>query len=212
MTTAVLFDLDRTLIQYEPALPGIFRDALAELGLTPAADRFEHFRDRFLVHFAGFEGDPFVSAATDHAREYDLPVGGERLAEAFLDAERDAARVHPGVRSGLDALADHPLGVVTNGYGPVQRRKLAATGIDHYFATVVTPDSVGAFKPDHAMFEAAVERVPADAYAVVGDSVEADVLPANELGFRSVLYGDADDRADACVSDPGDFGRIADLL
>lgn len=90
-----------------------------------------------------------------------------------------------------DALAgDHPLGVVTNGHGPNQRRKLEATGLDGYVETMVSPEQVESFKPDPPLFEEAMRRLPADEYVVVGDSIDADVRGADDLGLRTVLVGD----------------------
>ena len=93
--------------------------------------------------------------------------------------------------------------MVTNGYGPVQRRKLAAGGLDDHIDAVVCADDVAAFKPADEPFDAVTDAVDAEEYVMVGDSVDYDIRPAAERGYRTVFVGEGD-------GGPADY-RVAHL-
>ena len=81
-----------------------------------------------------------------------------------------------------------PLALVSNYYGNLDR-VIGELGLHRYFAVTVDSALVGIRKPDPAIFGLALERlgvVPGRA-VVVGDSVNADILPAASLGCGTAL-------------------------
>lgn len=220
MTTAVLFDLDETLVQFDRAFETIIADACREAGLAAPDELPRRYVDLFFEHLERVVEDPYHDAAVDLCAEFDLGVEPAGFAERYVEHELAATYVPDAVHDVLGDLAgERPLGVLTNGVGPVQRRKLDAHGLAGYFDDVVTATDAGLLKPDPEIFRLAQRRLPADEYVYVGDSVAHDVRPAAELGFGTVLVGDgvaADggppDHADLHVPDPADLGRIRRLL
>lgn len=209
----VLFDLDLTLVTYEPAVPGIVAATCAGLGLPADEATVSRFGERVRVRFAEFRGDPFVAAARDLVRDADWSVRPERFAARLKRTELDAMSVPAGVREGVAAVAaDHPVGVVTNGYGPVQRRKVERAGLSQHVDAIVTPSEVRALKPDLALLRAGAGALSADRFVVVGDSVDGDLEPALALGFDAVLVGGRDDRALACLAGPSDLAALPRVL
>ena len=200
MTTGYLFDLDETLVTYEPEVPGIFRNACEKTGVDPTEAATEAIGEGYVETFVEFEESPYVGAARA-ARETGLDVDPERFAEAYVEAELAATHAPDGLTELLASL--ERVGVVTNGYGPVQRRKLAATGLADHVDAVVCADDVEAFKPADAPFDAVTGAVPANDYVMVGDSVDYDVRPAADRGYRTVFVGDGDGGpADHSVPEP----------
>ena len=63
-------------------------------------------------------------------------------------------------------------------------------GLDHLFESVVESAVVGVRKPDPRIFSLGVEALgfKADEVLVVGDSFEKDILPAREVGCRTVWF------------------------
>lgn len=176
---AVCFDLDLTLVEYDPGPRGMFRAARERVGLPPddadSADLRSAFAEGVRSHARSFDGDPFLAAARDLVADFDLPVAPERLSAAVKRAELDAMAVPPGVRETLAAVAAaHPVAVVTGGYGPVQRRKLRRAGLLEHADVVVTSTDVRAHKPDPALLRAAVEALSdPDAGAAVDPGTNA---------------------------------------
>ena len=189
MTVGYLFDLDETLVVYDPERAGIFRDACRRAGVEPTDDAAEALGPGYVETFAAFEESPYVGAARA-AREAGLEIDPERFAETYVEAELAATHAPEGLGELLASL--ERVGVVTNGYGPVQRRKLAVTGLADHVDAVVCADDVEAFKPADAPFDAVTDAVPADDYVVVGDNVDYDVRPAADRGYRTVFVGDGD--------------------
>ncbi len=187
MTVGYLFDLDETLVTYDPGVPGIFRNACSSAGVEPTGRARRAIGPGYVETFLEFEESPYLGAARA-AREAGLPIDPESFADCYVEAELAASHVPEGVRELLSELS--PVGVVTNGYGPVQRRKLTETGIFEHVDALVCPDDVEAFKPDDAPFDAVAAALDAEEYVMVGDSVEYDVRPANARGYRTVLVGE----------------------
>ncbi|MDH4190122.1 MAG: HAD-IA family hydrolase, partial [Betaproteobacteria bacterium] len=102
--------------------------------------------------------------------------------------------VFPGAREGLAAMraAGLQLACVTNKAARFTGPLLAATGLDEYFAAVVTSDAVGRRKPDPAIFlhACAMLGVGASEGCVIGDS-DNDAQGARAAGCRFLLvpYG-----------------------
>ena len=86
----------------------------------------------------------------------------------------------------LDALAGHPMAVVTNGAACLQREKLAASGLADRFGAVVVSGEVGVGKPDAAVFRVALERLGADEAVMIGDSLDRDIDGALAAGLGAV--------------------------
>lgn len=191
MTTAVLFDLDGTLVEYERPAREVLATAFDRVGVDhffavedyqaryetffPESDSITHLRELIFADLAESQGkDPAV---------------GVEVATAYAD-ERDhtAVSLLPGAREVLDSLADRPLGMVTNGDPEMQRPKLESTGLMADFETVVYAGHDTPAKPDPAPFHLALDRLASDpaGSVYVGNDPEADVGGAAAAGLDSV--------------------------
>lgn len=210
MTVGYLFDLDETLVTYDPGVPGIFRETCSKAGVEATDEAAEAIGPGYVETFVAFEESPYVGAARA-AREAGMDIDPESFAATYIETELESTHVPSGVHDLLASL-EH-VGVVTNGYGPVQRRKLAETGIGEHVDAVVCADDVEAFKPDDAPFDAVTDAVPAEEYVMVGDNVDYDIRPAANRGYRTVFVGEDDDGlADYRVPSPANLVEIPALL
>lgn len=101
--------------------------------------------------------------------------------------------------------ADVPMVLVSNFYGnmPVV---LDEFGFDGLFQGIIESSVVGVRKPDPRIFLMGVETLglPPEEVVVVGDSMEKDILPARNIGCRTVwLKGEGwtDDTVDESAAD-----------
>ena len=218
MTLGYVFDLDETLVTYDPGRPGIFEAACTRMGVDPIEAAQEAIGPGYVETFKTFEESPYIGAARA-AREAGLEIDPRTFADYYIEAELAASHVSDGTGALLSELS--PVGVVTNGYGPVQRRKLAAMGLDEHVDTLVCADDVKGFKPDDAPFDAVTSALDASEYVMIGDSVEYDIRPANERGYRTVLVGDEvadvagtdpDSIPDIEISDPSELATLSGRL
>jgi 2-haloacid dehalogenase len=106
--------------------------------------------------------------------------------------ERFAAGAHlvQGALEAVAALARRMTVIaVTNGFGDVQRTRLARSGIDQYLSGLVVSDEVGHAKPHPAIFDAAFDIAgdpPRDRAAIVGDSLTSDIAGGRAYGITTI--------------------------
>ena len=106
----------------------------------------------------------------------------------YIQAYEQGWCLFPDVEECLDALADHRLGVITNGQRDQQVTKLKRTGILHRFDCVVVPSDCGLPKPESAMFHHAcsLADVSSKQAVYVGDAYDVDALAARRAGLVGV--------------------------
>lgn len=192
----VLFDLDDTLCDY-------------------AAARVVRLRRAFSLHHRLAADPERVEAMVEHSIAME-PHGADhfpRLFEAHgivetMPAEAaqrwyrrnrffglrlhvDARQTLLDVRQRRDAAGGdsrRTVGLVTNGPAEVQRDKIAVLGLEDLIDFAVVSGELGVWKPDPAIFRAALRlggAVAEDA-VFVGDSAEYDIAGAQAAGIRSV--------------------------
>lgn len=153
-------------------------------------------------------------AGVDAARAFSILVGclrrGER-SEALQTLCRDLGQSAGSVPALVDLMRGHlpslhlppasarvleelrrgwRLGIVTNGFPGVQRRKVAALGVDRLVDTVVIAyeHGTGLGKPDPEPFRVAAGRlgVELDRCVFVGDDPHRDIDGARAVGMRTI--------------------------
>lgn len=154
----------------------------------------------------------------------DLPedvVDGLRkpMQEMYLNGDRP--RPVPGVDEVLPRLARrYRLGVISDtGLTPgrVLREVLRRDGLLGHFDALTFSDETGAAKPDPKQFLhtlSVLEAQPEEA-AHVGDLPETDLVGAQEVGMRAILFLGVSDRQDGIPLADGvfeDYGELEKLL
>jgi len=84
----------------------------------------------------------------------------------------------------------YTLHIITNGFEEVQHLKLKNSKIDHYFKDIITSERSGFKKPDERMFHFSLKETntnPATSI-MIGDSLEADILGAKNVGINQVYF------------------------
>ncbi len=177
MLRAVLFDLDNTLVDRNRA----FRECVEAQFPNPT------IRAELCQLDAGGRGERH---ALFHAwMKYTATPMNQELFGSLL-AER--IQPNPGLRGELTALSKIvKVGIISNGSGETQRRKLRAAGLLDAF----TPDriwisgEVGWAKPDSRLFLLAVQALGETPQhcLYVGDCEENDWSGARNAGLRACL-------------------------
>jgi phosphoglycolate phosphatase len=184
--TALIFDLDGTLVDSAPDIHTAVARMLAEEDDPPVP--LQQVRS-----FIG-NGVPTLIArvmaargeAPDEARAAELAARFMRHYEA---APVELTTVYPGVTEALATLtaAGHRLGLCTNKPAAAAKAILAAFGIDHHFSVVVGGDSIGARKPDPAPLYAVLRALGGGEAACIGDS-EVDAQAAAAAAIPLLLF------------------------
>jgi phosphoglycolate phosphatase len=185
--SAIIFDLDGTLVDSAPDLHGALAHVLAETGR--ASVRLDDVRNMvgdgaraMLERGFAATGGPLEGAAFEAAFRLFLSHYGAnvaRLSRAFEGVEEALA--------GLQA-AGAALGVCTNKPQALTEALLEALALDQHFGAVIGGDALPVRKPDPAHLEATLDRLNrSGAPAVmVGDS-RNDVAAARGAGLPVIL-------------------------
>lgn len=207
--SAVVFDLDGTLVDSEPLHERAARDTLLEFGIDPPAGAFDEFI-----------GQRVGELTAQLAERYGVPAdallaGRDRRFAALLD--RDLTLM-PGAADCLDRLRREGavLALATSATSSYLSFVQHRFGWDTTFATVVCGDDVTVGKPDPETYLLAADRLgaPAASCLVVEDSPRGCAAGA-AAGMRVVAVDHAR-RPPAAY--PGarwivpDLGAAADLL
>ncbi|MCY4544287.1 MAG: HAD family hydrolase [Gemmatimonadetes bacterium] len=216
--TAVLFDLDNTLIDRDRARDRFFSYLLTTYfpHLTPEEAAWA---DRMEMLCALDNGGRGSKAAI-----YDYLFGERPVmsARAFTELMRGKLASYSSWSDGAVPMLNclrarrHPMALVTNGSNS-QRAKIDALGASVYFDAVLISEEMGIAKPDPAIFTQAMSRLNAapDRSVFVGDSLEHDMAGARKAGMMTVYIkrgGDEEAGESACDLIVSDLRELADLV
>lgn len=201
--TALLFDLDDTLLDYTTGVEVCWAESCATVAAPAGVDAVA------LARAIGEVGRWFWADPDRHRRERidmiaawgkiaagalerlgDTRVGlAAAMAEDFAARRRAAMHLFPDALDALARFQRHgvPLGLVTNGDARLQREKIERYDLGRFFDVVVIEGEFGAGKPDATVFYhalAALGAAPAGAW-MVGDHLVWDVAGAQGAGLRA---------------------------
>ena len=203
LPTAILFDLDDTIVCYDGVIGPIWdsvcanysrqsgvdakllNDTIQEKSTWFWDDLERHRRARRNMRAARRE---VVKLAFAHLS---LPEGDAmKVADAYSQRRREVLEVFPGATEALQQLEQRKvrMSLVSNGDAELQRHKLDKLKLARYFEVILLEGELEFGKPDERIFKLALEKMtlkPGDVW-MVGDSLTFDISPAKELGIYTV--------------------------
>lgn len=186
---AVLFDLDNTLYPEEQFVLSGFRAVAHTLGERLNLEVETLFQKMSKILQDQGRGKVFDRLLEELQIE---PAGWLPTLVQVYRSHQPLIFLFPGVISVLRSLKDRgvKIGLVTDGLASVQRRKIAALGLDSVMDVIVCTEEVGkgCRKPSTTPFEVALQllNVPPGAAAYVADDASKDFAGPNRLGMKSV--------------------------
>ncbi|HEX2887519.1 HAD family hydrolase [Vineibacter terrae] len=209
LPTAILFDLDDTIIQaYAKPEEAWWRLLERFKGELPDdTDRFARTHRAILEEGRLFWSDPVKAARwrLDLAGARRLVVRralarlqladdalADRIGDAFTELRRQEYKLFPDAHDTLDRLraAGIKLALVTNGAALTQRAKVVRFDLEHRFEHIQIEGEFGKGKPDPDVYIHVLGRlgVPPQACWMIGDNVEWEVVMPQRLGMRGIWY------------------------
>lgn len=200
----LFFDLDHTLWDF---------DANAKVSLTElyeffklesmAVSPFHFFYTTYLKHNATlwerYENGYINAEELKWKRMWrtllDFQIADEKLAremsEYFLESLPTKKMVFEYTYEVLDYLTEknYSLHLLTNGFEKTQRTKLKSSHLTKYFKNIITSEISNSSKPKKEIFEYALKTVngKCEESIMIGDSVNADILGAQNAGMDSIF-------------------------
>ncbi|HEY3856190.1 MAG TPA: HAD family hydrolase [Verrucomicrobiae bacterium] len=187
MIRALIFDLDDTLFPEHEYVKSGFNAVDKWLQVTRSIQGFQAIATAEFEK--GVRGDVFNRALRRLGKSDDSQLVGQMVEvyrdhqpsiNLFVDADR--ALAHFGIA--------RQLGLLTDGYLNVQRRKVAALNISHRFQAIVYSDEFGrdAWKPSAIPYNRIAETLgcrPSEC-AYIGDNPAKDFVTAKRLGWLAI--------------------------
>lgn len=174
----------------------------------------EHENLRLLRQWAKTYRDTSWRKALLECGVDDVDLASE-LGSMYVTERRVRHVVYDDVVPALERLSQsHNLGLLTNGCPDLQRRKLDASGLRHFFDEVVISGEVGIGKPDTRVFELMLSHMrssPNDA-VMVGNSLRSDIEPANALGMTSIWANRTGKPSDRAIVHDIEVASLAEML
>jgi putative hydrolase of the HAD superfamily len=189
----------------------VLRETREWMGRETYASRRQHTAREAIAQWARGLGLSLDDASMDEA------------IAAFNEPEVAAVQTFPGTLDALAALKalGLRLGLISNASDHVLIEALVKrAGLAGFLDPVVSSAAFGRIKPDPGIFRLVLDRwgYPAEACAMVGDTLEADISGAQALGMRAIHVTMvpnpwnsrylASVHPDATASSPGDVVAI----
>lgn len=211
LPTAILFDLDDTIIQAyakpEEAWSRLLAQFADHLGDPADPGALDTTRRTILEEARDFWGDPARAA------RWRLDIGGARrlvvrralarlnrpdealadcIGDAFTEMRRQEYRLFPDALATIDRLRGHGvrLALVTNGQAETQRAKVVRFDLERRFEHVQIEGEFGKGKPEPEVYHHVLDRlgVRADESWMIGDNIEWEVIVPQRLGMCGIWY------------------------
>jgi len=201
MVKDIFFDLDHTLWDFDKNSMLAFKRVFKKFKITIEFDAFLKIYEPINIEYWKKYREDKVSKENlrrgrliDSFNYFDLIYSTEKIdeiADAYIQELPFDNHLFEGAVEILDYLIlKYKLHIITNGFEEVQHKKLKNSGIDHYFSTVTTSEEVGVKKPNPKVFLTALNKansLPTQS-VMIGDSLEADILGANNIGMQTIFY------------------------
>ncbi|MFS0774778.1 HAD family hydrolase [Neobacillus sp. 3P2-tot-E-2] len=194
MLTAVLFDLDGTLLDRDESVKKFIHSQYDRLNRSVGHIPRETYIKRFIeLDQRGYVWkDKVYQQLTE---EFQITrLTWEDFLQDYLTNFKNHCVPFPNLIPTLEKLKSRNLrlGMITNGKGQFQLDNIKALGIEKYFDTILISEWEGIKKPDPEIFKRALHQLNVSAHQsiFVGDHPENDVKAAQNVGMKGVWKKD----------------------
>lgn len=203
----IFFDLGSTLVYSKDLWPPIYEQADRALVEVLRRAGFRIDPDAFFTEFGGFIRSYYDQHTADNLEQTTFIVLREVLSRKGFHSVPD-----PVLRAALEAMytvtqqnwyleedaistleilkyRGYRLGLISNTSDDNNVQEIVSRwGLRPFFETILTSASLGIRKPDPRIFQVALDllRVQPEAAAMVGDSLDADMLGAIQSGIYGI--------------------------
>jgi putative hydrolase of the HAD superfamily len=200
----LFFDLDHTLWDFEANARATLETLYERLSLKERGIHdFELFYKNYLIHNEklweryrkGFIKQDELRVKRMWLSLLDFKIADDELSRQlsvqFLELLPTRTILFPYTREILQYLAGkgYSLHLITNGFEKTQHSKLMYSGLDGFFAEVITSEGSNSLKPNKEIFEYALKKSGASLHEsiMIGDTPEVDILGAKNAGMDQVF-------------------------
>ncbi|MFC5405879.1 YjjG family noncanonical pyrimidine nucleotidase [Cohnella soli] len=203
MYSAIIFDLDNTLLDYSMSELHSMKKTLQDHNLVFEDNvEWDAFWKIYLEHNSRHWMD-FVNKRGSHKSIEDVLISSfrdslnmnrahhESLSNTYWNYFCNTCIFEAGAEDVLHTVkSQYKLGIISNGIGEAQRKRLEMGSIKDVFESIIVSDEVGVRKPRKEIFEMALNELKLSPSEVlfVGDSLSDDYHGARNAGIDFCFY------------------------
>ncbi|MUT65192.1 HAD family hydrolase [Paenibacillus sp. NEAU-GSW1] len=229
MYKAIIFDLDNTLLNYNFSENAALRRTLNEhdlfvhdeAGWDAFWDSYSQHNFRYWIDFVNHLGphksieEVLRSSFRETLQMHDALHTS--LAETYWHYFCNSCDFEEGADSLLDTLQSdfsYKLGIISNGIGFAQRKRLDTGNISDRFHSIVVSDEAGVRKPRKEIFDISLHELQLDRNEVmfIGDSLTDDYYGSINAGIDFCFYNRGNVAIPNDIKPKYTISGIADLL
>lgn len=200
----IFFDLDHTLWDFEKNSSETLSEIFHEFELQ----QFVNNKERFLATYQTVNGqywkkyrDGVIDKQTvrfgrfaDTLNRFNVPdaeILGQKIGDEYVKRGPHKTHLFEDTHETLTYLKSrYELHIITNGFKEVQSIKMAGSDLNQYFQVILCSEDVGVNKPNKKVFHKALDLATGTASnsLMIGDNLEADILGAQKVGIRTILF------------------------
>ncbi|KAA5828132.1 noncanonical pyrimidine nucleotidase, YjjG family [Algibacter amylolyticus] len=199
--TDVFFDLDHTLWDFDKNSALTF-DKIFKINNVNIAvkDFLEHYEPINLNYWKLYREEKIQKDTLRYGRLNDTfeAVGFKvdtglinKLSDDYITHLSSFNHLFENTFEILEYLSlNYTLHIITNGFDEVQYKKMSHSKINHYFKTITNSEIAGVKKPNPKIFNYALNLANTNASksVMIGDSYEADIMGAKNIGMDVVFF------------------------
>jgi YjjG family noncanonical pyrimidine nucleotidase len=194
----IVFDADGTLFDYDRSELAALAHTFGTYNLDFDANVHRAYREINGRLWKAFENGAIASEKLRVQRFEELSAAlglnfnPAQFSTDYLNSLGDQCHLLPGAHDLIRHLArDIRLALATNGIGGVQRTRIAASSIGHFFEALAISEEIGVAKPDPEFFRELFSRMGDPDRAevlMVGDSLTSDIKGGAGFGIHTCWY------------------------
>ncbi len=183
MLKTIIFDLDDTLIDWEPIYLKQLEMVLKDYNFSK--ETILKIDDILDIHTT-IDETLNINRLVDYINaKLNLNLPAEFLNQLSI-AQQDCYKDNPEVNDVIKYLASkYDLYVLSNWFTETQKGRLKNMGILKYFKEVIGGDQ-NYYKPDKRAYQFILEKYKPSECLFIGDDLEKDIIPTLELGMQAI--------------------------
>lgn len=205
----LFFDLDHTLWDFEANSFDCLSDIYQEFNIASSGFSVVQFHSAFSeINKSLWTQLERNTIEQENIRKYRFQLTLKKLDSEISTTESENMNAHflaalptrtkliTDCKEVLDVLkSSYSLHILSNGYAPIQLKKIQNGGIADFFNKVVTNDLANARKPSKDIFNYSLKETGSTIQEalMIGDSYEADILGAKKAGWDTIHFTEKDD-------------------